>query len=214
MKKSILIIAILFCQNAFCQSYTFDRFIQYKNSNGSITVLMINSKDTSYHFYAASFDKEIIGNIFDLKTKIRHSYSVANLKDTIKFEYLNSSVESKKQVPCYDKYNLFEVIQTPLDSLTTNFAIVKYKNTKKKRIIGSSNITAVTFDIPLFSLRMEPFLGHFIFCQKIDFPENYIPTIVEIDYFNGIKTKSELIQNKEINLLLILNKTDIKLKDY
>jgi len=174
---------------------------------------MINSKNTSYYFIGGSYDKEITGNIIDLKNKFRHWYSAANIKDTIKFEYLDSSVESKKQVPCYDKYNSYELLQTPLDSLMTNFAIVKYKNTKKKRIIGSSNIKAFKSDIPLFSLIMKPFLGHFVFCQKIDFPENYIPTSVEIDYFNGNKSKSELIQNKEINLLLILNKTDIKLKD-
>ena len=213
MKKSILIVVILFCQNVFCQSFTFDRFIEYKDSRGLTTVFMINSKNTGYYFFAASYDKEITGNIFDLENKVKHGYSVSNIKNAVKFEYLNSSIETENKVPCYDKYNVIEVTKTPIDSLTTNFTVLKFKNSKKRKIIQSSNIKAIKSVIPVFSLIMKPFFGHFIYCQKIDLPENYLPTIVEIDYFNKIKTKNELIQNKEVNVLLSLNKKDIKLRN-
>ena len=174
---------------------------------------MINSKNESYYFFGGGFTNEITGSVFDLKDKVRHSYSVANIKNAVKFEYLNSSIETENKVPCYDKYNVIEVTKTPIDSLTTNFTVLKFKNSKKRKIIQSSNIKAIKSVIPVFSLIMKPFFGHFIYCQKIDLPENYIPTSVEIDYFNRIKTKNELIQNKEVNVLLSLNKKDIKLRN-
>ncbi len=212
MKKSILIVVILFCQNVFCQSFTFDRFIEYQDNSGETSIFMINSKNESYYFFGGGFTNEITGSVFDLKDKVRHSYSVANIKNAVKFEYLNSSIETENKVPCYDKYNVIEVTKTPIDSLTTNFTVLKFKNSKKRKIIQSSNIKAIKSVIPVFSLIMKPFFGHFIYCQKIDLPENYIPTSVEIDYFNRIKTKNELIQNKEVNVLLSLNKKDIKLR--
>ncbi|MGZ9735670.1 hypothetical protein [Flavobacterium sp. GNP002] len=213
MKKSILIVVILFCQNVFCQSFTFDRFIEYQDNSGETSIFMINSKNESYYFFGGGFTNEITGSVFDLKNKVRHSYSVANIKNAVKFEYLNSSIETENKVPCYDKYNVIEVTKTPIDSLTTNFTVLKFKNSKKRKIIQSSNIKAIKSVIPVFSLIMKPFFGHFIYCQKIDFPENYLPAIVEIDYFNKIKTKNELIQNKEVNVLLSLNKKDIKLRN-
>ncbi len=213
MKKSILIVVILFCQNVFCQSFTFDRFIEYQDNSGETSIFMINSKNESYYFFGGGFTNEITGSVFDLKDKVRHSYSVANIKNALKFEYLNSSIETENKVPCYDKYNVIEVTKTPIDSLTTNFTVLKFKNSKKRKIIQSSNIKAIKSVIPVFSLIMKPFFGHFIYCQKIDLPENYIPTSVEIDYFNRIKTKNELIQNKEVNVLLSLNKKDIKLRN-
>ncbi len=213
MKKSILIVVILFCQNVFCQSFTFDRFIEYQDNSGETSIFMINSKNESYYFFGGGFTNEITGSVFDLKDKVRHSYSVANIKNAVKFEYLNSSIETENKVPCYDKYNVIEVTKTPIDSLTTNFTVLKFKNSKKRKIIQSSNIKAIKSVIPVFSLIMKPFFGHFIYCQKIDLPENYIPTSVEIDYFNRIKTKNELIQNKEVNVLLSLNKKDIKLRN-
>ncbi|MFV8367713.1 hypothetical protein ACNQGE_15175 [Flavobacterium sp. XS1P27] len=213
MKKSILIVVILFCQNVFCQSFTFDRFIEYQDNSGKTSIFMINSKNESYYFFGGGFTNEITGSVFDLKNKVRHSYSVANIKNAVKFEYLNSSIETENKVPCYDKYNVIEVTKTPIDSLTTNFTVLKFKNSKKRKIIQSSNIKAIKSVIPVFSLIMKPFFGHFIYCQKIDLPENYIPTSVEIDYFNRIKTKNELIQNKEVNVLLSLNKKDIKLRN-
>lgn len=206
MKKSILIIAILFCQNAFCQSYTFDRFIQYNGDSSVRNIFMFNSKDTSYYFFARSYDKEITGNIIDVENKVRHRFSVKNIKDAVQFEYLNSSIETESKVSCRDKYNVFEVIKTPFDSLNTNFTVLKFKNSKKKKIIQSSNIKALKSEIPVFSLMMKTFFYHFIYCQKIDFPENYLPTSVEIDYYNGIKTRDRLMQNKEISVVLSVNK--------
>ena len=213
MKKGILIVIILFCQNSFCQIFTFDRFIEYKDSKGLTTVFMINSKNTGYYFFAGSYDKEIIGNIIDLGNKVRHSYSVKNVKNVVQFEYLNSSMEPENKVPCHNKYNVIEVTKTTVDSLTTNFTVLKFKNSRKRKTIQSSNIKVVQSEIPVFSLIMKPFLYHFIFCQKIDFPEYYLPTSVDINYFNGNKTRNELIQNKEVSVLLSLNKTDIKLRN-
>ena len=204
---------ILFCQNVFCQSFTFDRFIEYQDNSGKTSIFMINSKNESYYFFGGGFTNEITGSVFDLNNNVRHSYSVANIKNAVKFEYLNSSIETENKVPCYDKYNVIEVTKASVDSLTTNFTVLKLKNSKKRKIIQSSNIKAIKSVIPVFSLIIKPFFGHFIYCQKIDLPENYIPTSVEIDYFNKIKTKNELIQNKEVNVLLSLNKKDIKLRN-
>lgn len=206
MKKSILIIAILFCQNTFCQSYTFDRFIQYNSDSSARTIFMFNSKDSSYYFIARSYDKEITGNIIEVENKVRHRFSVTNIKNAVQFEYLDSSIETESKVFCPDKYNVFEVIKTPFDSLNTDFTVLKYKNSEKKRTIASSNITAIKSEIPVFSIMMNSFLGHLIYCQKIDFPENYLPTSVEIDYYNGIKTRDRLMQNKEISVVLSVNK--------
>lgn len=167
---------------------------------------MFNSKNTSYYFIGGSYDKEITGNIIDVENKVRHRFSVTNIKDAVQFEYLNSSIETESKVFCRDKYNVFEVIKTPFDSINTNFTVLKFKNSKKKRTIASSNITAIKSEIPVFSIMMNWFLGHLIYCQKIDFPENYLPTSVEIDYYNGIKTRDRLMQNKEISVVLSVNK--------
>ncbi|MDO8316940.1 MAG: hypothetical protein Q7T12_05390 [Flavobacterium sp.] len=213
MKKSILIAVILFYQNAFCQSFTFDRFIEYQDSSGQTSIFMINSKNEGYYFFGGGFTNEIIGSVFDLKNNVRHTYSLANIKNAVQFDYINSSINTKDKVPCYDKHNVIEVTEKQLDSFTTNFTVLKFKNSKKKKIIQSSNIKAIKSVIPVFSLIMKPFFYHFIYCQKIDLAENYVPTTVEIDYFNGNKTKNELIQNKEVNVLLSLNKKDIKLRN-
>ena len=213
MKKSLLIVVFLFCQNVFSQSFTFDRFIEYQHNSGRTSIFMINSKNESYYFFGGGFTNEIIGSVFDLKNNIRHTYSLANIKNAVQFDYINSLIETKNKVPCYDKHNVIEVTEKQLDSLSTDFTVLKFRNSKKRQIIQSSNIKAIKSGIPLFSLIMKPFFGHFMYCQKIDLPENYLPTIVEIDYFNGNKTKNELIQNKEVNVLLSLNKKDIKLRN-
>ena len=213
MKKCILIVVVLFYQNVFCQIYTFDRFIQYNNDIGATRLFMFNSKNAGYYFIAVSYSKEITGNIVDLENKFLHKHVVSNIKNAVKFEYLNTSLVQKSAVPCLDKDNLIEVVQTPVDSLTTTFSVLKYKNSKNKTIIQSSNIKAIKSEIPVFSIMMKYFFYHFVYCQKIDFPENFLPTSVEIDYFNGNKSRDELIQNKQVNVILSLKASDIKLKN-
>ncbi|MBQ0908568.1 hypothetical protein KBJ98_07620 [Flavobacterium sp. F-328] len=213
MKKSILIIVILIYQNVLCQSFTFDRFIEYKDNMGRTSIFMINSKNSSYHFFGSSFTNEISGSVFDTNKNIRHHYSLKNVANAVQFDYIDSSFEKPNKIPCYDNKNIIEVKEKQLDSASTNFKVLKFKNSKKKKAIQSSNIKAIKSGIPVFSLIIKPFFGHFIFCKKIELPENYLPTIVEIDYFNGIKTNTELIQNKEVNVLLSLNKQDIKLRN-
>ncbi len=213
MKKSILIAVILFCQNIICQSFTFDRFIEYKDNTGRTSIFMINSKNSEYYFFGDSFTNHITGSVIDLKNNIRHNYSVVDIRNTIQFDYIDSSIKARNEVPCLDKNNLIEVTKKQLDSVSTTFTVLKFKNSKSLKIIQSSNIKAIKSVIPVFSMVMKPFFYHFIYCQKIDLPENYLPTIVEIDYFNGNNTKSELIQNKEINVFLSLNKKDIKVRN-
>ena len=212
VKKSILIVVVLFCQNVFSQSFTFDRFIEYQDNRGQTSIFMINSKNKSYYFFGGGFTNEITGSVFDLKNNVRHTYSLTNIKNAVQFDYINSLIETKGKVPCYDKDNIIEVTEKQSDSLSTNFTFLKFRNSKKRQIIQSSNIKAIKSGIPLFSLITKTFFYHFIYCQKIDLPENYLPIVVEIDYFNGNKIKNELIQNKEVNVILSLSKEDIKLR--
>lgn len=213
MKRIILIIVILIYQNVHCQSFTFDRFIEYKDNMGRTSIFMINSKNSSYHFFGSSFANEIKGSVFDSKNNNRHLFSLVNRINAVQFDYLDSSIEKPSKVPCYDKNNIIEVKEKQLDSTSTNFAVLKFKNSKKRKLIQSSNIKAIKSGISVFSLIMKPFFYHFIYCQKIELPENHLPTIIEIDYFNGNKTKIELIQNKEVNVLLSINKKDIKVRN-
>jgi len=122
---------------------------------------MINSHDNGYFFLSKSFNKEITGNIIDRKNKIKHNYSLRNnnINNSIRFEYLNSSLDEKHEIPCYDKDNLFEIIKIPLDNVNTNFKVIKYKNYKKKRVIQSSDIKVIQSEIPVFSLIITFFLS-------------------------------------------------------
>lgn len=206
MRYYAVIVLVLLFQNTFSQTYSFDRFIQYNGNRLERTIFMFNSKNTRYYFVARSYGEEIIGNIIDLENKVRHRYSLTNAENEVSFEYLSSSAETATKSSCYDKNNVIEVTATPLDSLNTNFTVLKFKNSKKKRIIQSAKITAAKSEIPAFSLMMKMLFGHFADCHKIVLPENYIPTSVTIDYFNGIKTQEKLIQNKKVNTVLSVNK--------
>jgi len=206
MRYYAVIVLVLLFQNTFSQTYSFDRFIQYNGNRLERTIFMFNSKNTRYYFVARSYGEEIIGNIIDLENKVRHRYSLTNAENEVSFEYLSSSAETATKSSCYDKNNVIEVTATPLDSLNTNFTVLKFKNSKKKRIIQSAKITAAKSEIPAFSLMMKMFFYHFVYCQKIDLPKNYMPTSVTIDYFNGIKTQEKLIQNKEITTVLSVSK--------
>lgn len=206
MRYYAVIVLVLLFQNTFSQTYSFDRFIQYNGNRLERTIFMFNSKNTRYYFVARSYGEEIIGNIIDLENKVRHRYSLTNAENEVSFEYLSSSAETETKSSCYDKNNVIEVTATPLDSLNTNFTVLKFKNSKKKRIIQSAKITAAKSEIPTFSLLMKMLFGHFADCHKIVLPENYMPTSVTIDYFNGIKTQEKLIQNKEITTVLSVSK--------
>jgi hypothetical protein len=202
MKKVFAIIIVIFHQNALSQTYTFDRFIQYNGYGLDKTIFMFNSENATYYFFAKTFEKEITGNIIDLGNKARHLYSFHNHENAVNFEYVSSKREPEYKSKCYDKNNVIEVIEKPIDNTITNFTVLKFKNSKKKKTIASSKISAIIYNIPVFSEIMNKFFYHFVYCQKINLPEYYIPTSVEMEYNNGYKTKDILVHNKKITLVL------------
>lgn len=210
-KIFLILIVFLVSQNLFSQEYFFDKFYEYDELDRATIVMMINSKDSSYSFLCKSYDKKLSGRIIDTKNNMYHNYVMENKNSELVFTYLNSEIIKKVDVPCYDKTDTYEIIKEPVDAKTTLFRINRYG--KNKKIIRSSTIKATEYNLPFFKFAINKLFYHFVYCQKLDLPNNFLPITVEIDYHNGNKTKTELKQEKDINTTLTLKKENIIIKE-
>lgn len=212
MKNLFLTITLLFIQNLLCQEYKFDRYIEYHDDN-SVLIFMLNSKDSSYYFTSKNFNVNLSGRIIDNKNMVNHEYSIINNKkfNSINFNYLGSELAQKAKFPCYDKNNLYEIKTLANDSASINFKIIKYKNVKKNKVSETSEINSIVYDVPVFSFILKNIFYHFVYCQKLNFKEEFLlPKKVKINYYNGNNVMTELVQNKTINTTLTLTKEIIK----
>lgn len=214
MKKYIVVIFILICQNAFCQEYYFDHFLQYKKSQGTIDVFMLNSSNQDYVFYCFNKNDELQGRIVDHKRNIEHYYAMKNINNSIEFKYLYSKkIEADKPIICDNvKKENFEVKTEVTDSLNQSYQIIEYTNKKKKRIYQDGSVSLKKIDAKYLPFIVCGYFSHFSKCidDIVSFPKGYIPVNIKITYFNNVEEIIELIQNKKINTVLTLKPEDIK----
>lgn len=208
MKKILLFLLIIFSKNAFCQDYHFDKFLQYSEIDRAEIIIMTNTKDSSYFFLQSNYGNHFEGRIIDSKNKMYHSFLLKNYNNSILFEYIESDSIVMK-TPCKDIDNYFKIVENPIDTISSNFKIVKYKNLSKKAIIQTADFYAKKVDYNTENI-LNTFFRHFIYCQKITVP-NYLPTSIVLDYRNGTKVKSVL--KKDVNLNTVLTVKEKKYKE-
>jgi hypothetical protein len=213
MKKKYLLFILLLSQNVFCQDYVFDKFIEYSEIGRANVVFMFNSKDSTYFFYAKNFGSDLVGSVIDDGKKMRHFYKMENYKSEIGFIYLHSTTGNQKILPESYAKNYYEVQQTATDSITT-FKITRFKNDKKRAVDARSLVTAVKSESKFFPTIMEYLFNHFPCCQNVILPDNYLPTFAKIDFHPGGSISAKLMQFKNIDTRLLIEKQKIKyLKD-
>lgn len=208
MKKIVLFLVIIFSKNAFCQDYHFDKFLQYSEIDRAEIIIMTNTKDSSYFFLQSNYGNHFEGRIIDSKNKMYHSFLLKNYNNSILFEYIESDSIVMK-TPCKDIDNYFKIVENPIDTISSNFKIIKYKSLTKNKIIETVDFEAKKVDYSTENI-LSYFIGHFIYCQKITVP-NYLPTSIVINYRNGIKVKSVL--KKDVNLNTVLTVKEKKYKE-
>ena len=209
MKKIVLFLVIIFSKNAFCQDYHFDKFLQYSEIDRAEIIIMTNTKDSSYFFLQSNYGNHFEGRIIDSKNKMYHSFLLKNYNNSILFEYIESDSLENKKTPCKDIDNYYKIVENPIDTISSNFKIIKYKSLTKKKIIETVDFEAKKVYYSTENI-LSYFIGHFIYCQKITVP-NYLPTSIVINYRNGIKVKSVL--KKDVNLNTVLTVKEKKYKE-
>ena len=213
MKSFLIIAVVLFCQNVFCQDYNFDTFLEYKKSQGTSDIFMLNSSNEDYVFYCYNNKDELIGRILDHKRNIMHYYSMKNHNNSVEFKYLYSNkINPDKKVCGEVKKENFEIKTVVLDSINQSYEIIEYTNKKKKRIYQSGIVNLKKIDSKHLPTLVYGYFGHFSKCIRdiVSFPQGYIPLNIKISYFNNNIENINLFQNKKINTLLSLKPEDIK----
>lgn len=217
IRSFIILLLVLFCQNAFCQEYSFDIFLEYEFKNNKKNLFMLNSSDDNYVFYCYSNGAEYRGRIIDHKSYAIHNYSLVNNKNnnTIEFKYLYSEKDAKywqyKKKPCTVETEKYQVTQNEIDSLNQSFEIIEFTNKKKKRIYQN-----VTINMMKIESKALPSIAYGFFkddyyakCKIVDLPKGYIPTLI-IKSINNEKWQMKLIQSKKINTILSIKPNEIK----
>lgn len=204
MTKSIVIALFLFCQYGLCQEYHFDKLFKYSEVGRAEIIIMTNTKDSSYFFIHKSYGNNFGGQIVDSKNKFYHRFLIKNSGNSLQFDYENSKSIDKLKIPCYDLNNYYEITKTIKDSVNSSFKIIKYKSLNKRKIVESADFQAKNVDFNTHNI-ISRFFYHFIYCQKINLPNYYLPTFIVINYNNGKKVKTELIEEKNINTILSIN---------
>jgi hypothetical protein len=208
MKKIVLFLLIIFSKNVFCQDYHFDKFLQYSEVDRAEIIIMTNTKDSSYIFLHKNYGNHFEGRIIDTKNKISHFFQLKNANESVLFEYIDSDSIKKNKIPCYDIDNYYEIVEKPIDTISSNFKILKYKSLSKNTIIETADFDAKKVDYNTQKIS-SIFFYHFIYCQKITVPY-YLPTSIVVNYRNGSKEKTELKKDVNINMVLIVKEKKYK----
>lgn len=171
---------------------------------------MLSSLNQDYIFYCYGFNNELKGKIVDRITNIAHHYSIQNNNNSLEFKYLYSEKRILKKRPEVTEAEKYEVKKVEIDSLNQSFEIVEFTNKKKKRVWESATINMVKIDAKPLPNIVYGYFHQFPISGLIDFPKGYIPSQIQIKFFNNKEVEVKLIQNKKINTLLSLKPEDIK----
>ena len=203
---------ILISQAIFSQDYFFDKFIEYTEVDRASVIFMFNSKDSTYFFFSKNYGTDLCGVIKDTKRKISHEYQINGSEKGLQFTYLHSKTGNQKTLPESYAKNYYEIKQTSVDSITT-FEITRFKNEKKRVVLGKVAVQAIQSDIKVFPTIMNHLFNHFPCCLNVSLPEYYLPTFAEILYQNGKRIKSKILQVKDLNTQLSIEQGQLKLKN-
>ena len=217
MRTFVTIILFAFCQNAFCQEYFFDIFLEYELKDNRKHLFMLNSSNEDYLFYCFNNSNEFQGSIIDHKKCMIHYYSLDNNKNnnTIEFKYLYSEKDTKywqyQKKPCTIETEKYQVTKNEIDSLNQSFEIIEFTNKRKKRIYQSVTINMMKLESKaLPSIAYGFFKDLYLKCKIVNLPKGYIPTLIKINNFNKESSQMKLIQNKKINTTLSISKEQVK----
>ena len=212
MRKSILILFIIFQQIIYCQQYQFDNYYEYKSNFGEISFIMTNSLDSTFIFTGNRNNKEITGYVFDNKKFECHYYNVSNITNAISFEYINSKAIKGRDPQWMESKVEYNYIRSEKDSLKESLKIIKYKLKRKSKsrlseveIIYDKN--NVNYFYPFLALRY--FTNHFFDGRIIENTYNRLPIKISFNFYNGFKSSFNLTKKQKINTLLTISKQDL-----
>lgn len=185
-------------------TYNFDCFIEYKTKD-KVLSYMLNSKDSAYNLQLSKVDKVLVGFILDKKNNKGFSYQVNNSTSGFDFRYLNSQDMNFEKSKNYKSNFVFDRKLQIIDTVFSNLKITVFKNNQRKNIVRQIEILLKKEDFILTNDFINHFTHGTFINNNINFPKNYIPKKIVIEYKDLSKDTFtyNLIQFKKINTQLI-----------
>ena len=185
-------------------TYNFDCFIEYKTKDNVLSY-MLNSKDSTYNLQLYKVDKVLVGFIINKKNNKRFSYQVNNSTSGFDFRYLNSQDMNFEKSKNYKSNFVFDRKLQIIDSVFSNLKITVFKNNQRKNIVRQIEILLKKEDFILTNDFINHFTHGTFINNNINFPKNYIPRKIVIEYKDLSKKTFtyNLNQFKKINTQLI-----------
>ncbi len=147
MRKTLIIIILIFWQATFSQSYKFDKMASYNvaahfdgKSVDHDKAIYWNKTDLTYSMNLRSVDTKLLAFLYDYNLKKIHYFDVIQVADgdnfTLDFKYINTH-ELRKLLSdqVYDSKIISE------DSLVKTAIITSYANGRKRKILHQSEVT-------------------------------------------------------------------------
>jgi hypothetical protein len=201
MKIKLVLLFLVFCNSAFCQHYKFDLLTNYISNQEGLErdrIVFSNSDDQSYFLLIKTMEQDNVAILVDLRTKKIHRYSFieqsANKKMPLRFTFLNS--EKLKPIRITRNYR-FEFKTINEDSLFKTIRMTIYKNKRKNKIVGETELKAKKSTKNLFPLYRFSYLHLFEYRTDIDLNENV--TIVSSKFLENRKFESRLANYEVID---------------
>ncbi len=212
MRKSILILFIIFQQVIYCQQYQFDNYYEYESNFGEISFIMTNSSDSTFIFKGNRNTNDITGYVFDNKKFERHHYDVSNIRNAISFKYINSKAIEGFDPQWMESKVEYNYTISKIDSLKESVKIIKYKlNRKSKSRLSEVEMiydkNNANYFYPYLALGF--FTYHFFDNRIIENTYNRLPIKISFDFYNGFRSSFNLTKKQKINTLLTISKQEI-----
>jgi len=139
------------------KNYDFNTIVEITSSesNNSHFFMFNDDNDDYYLSFYTDWEYKKKGIIFDNKNFKKHHFEITDLTQNLKYIKSEEFFPDQKNKTFIEYY--FEVVEKEIDSSTKLLNILKYKNTKKKKLQNAIDLTVGHSNITVD----EKFLNHF-----------------------------------------------------
>lgn len=175
--------------SCLAQNYKFNLLTNYKSENGFYKekIIYSNKNDNSYFLKIYKFKDKNIGEIVDLKNSKHHFFKVIESEGNEKVAYHQFVYENSSNVFYRDLPTVFDFKVIAKDSLSKTVKLIKYKNKRKKIIIGIAELKIKNIPYKLFSLFRFSCLHPYEYFTNLSFNENGI-----VESYKSLNTKNPI----------------------
>lgn len=213
MKKYIIVIFILICQNTFCQEYHFDfnRFTSYNIVLEKIIISTVktfsNSDDNTIALHLLPNDKA------EIRVKnegVVHDFDIKKNRKTNTSEFIydrSLDLTEERNLKTGEPYKIqsyfIEVTETKKDSLNYEILINKYSDETKVKSLSLARIDATVCEVDFFRNFEKAFLYRFNEFQEIKTSHNFLikKAFIQLGYtFQDLEIDSYGVTSIAINI--------------